>query len=199
MQLTVTRGANAEYKDAAGNEYYSVSQHLQVLDPDAFAGVNPAVLAAAGMRGEKLHIYFGCMLLSCKGLAPWPERPTGILGEYFDSMARWIDREKPVPVLVETSSIFAKLKTAGTPDCLVLIDGVLWLIDLKSGMARPVHSVQLHIYKRLDGYTGAQRLASLYAQRGKMARLVEHTHDHVDYSAFLAANAVLNWRRLRNI
>jgi hypothetical protein len=156
-------------------------------------------MAAAGMRGEKLHVFFGCMLLHCKGLAPWPVRPDGVLGEYFDSMARWIDREKPVPVLVETSSIFAKLKTAGTPDCKVIVRGDLWLDDLKSGIPRPVHSVQLHTYKKLKGYEDAERLGSLYAQRGKMARLVEHTHDHVDYSAFLAANAVLNWRRLRNV
>ncbi|MDH5666531.1 MAG: hypothetical protein OEY86_00790, partial [Nitrospira sp.] len=193
MKLTVTRGRTGEYEDENRNRFFSVSEHLAILDPFAFSGVPPAVLAAAGMRGEKLHLYFAQMLFHVAGLdgCLWPTRPPGMLGLYFDSMARWVESRKPQPRKVEQKSLNVKIRTAGQPDTECLLDSEVCLIDLKTGLPRPVHSVQLHAYKRLDGYGESKRLFSLYAKKnGEMAQLIEHTHDHSDWSGFMAANAV---------
>lgn len=204
MKLTVTRGAKAEYQDETGRGYFSVSQHIQILDPDAFSGVSPAVLAAAGMRGEKLHVYFALMVLAVNGVVPWPDRPLfGPLMKRFDSMARWVEKYRPktLPAFPpETSVASVKLKTAGTPDLPCLLEDDLAIIDLKNGIPRAVHSVQLHAYKKLCDISGLKRVMSLYSQAdGSIAMPVDHTRDTVDWSAFMAANAILNWRMLRNV
>lgn len=202
MTLTVTRGAAAEYQDENGNRFFSVSQHLNILDPLAFSGVPPTVLAAAGMRGELLHLLFAQMLFHVSGVegCEWPAKPRGAVGLYFESMARWVEQRKPKALKVEQRSLNVKLRTAGQPDTECLLDDEDCLLDLKTGLPRPVHSVQLHAYRRLDGYTQVKRLYSLYAKKnGSMAQLIEHTRDHVDFNAFMAANAVLNWRMMRHI
>lgn len=201
MQLTVTRGAKAEYQDEMGRRYFSVSQHIQILDPDAFVGVKPSILAAAGMRGEKLHVYFALMVLAINGVVPWPERPVGLLAKPFDSMALWVEQRKPkvLPSLPpETPVADVRLKMAGTPDLPCMLDDDLAIVDLKNGVPRAAHSAQLHSYRKICKMKG--RLFSLYSQAdGKMAKLVEHTHDYADWSAIMAANAILNWRMLRNV
>lgn len=201
MNYTVTRGAPAEYQDEQGRQYFSVSQHIEVLDPNAFSGVSPHVLAAAGMRGEQLHVYFALMVLSINGIAQWPVRPVGPLAKTFDSIARWVEclRPKVLPSLPpETPVGDARLRMAGTPDLPCFLDDDISIVDLKNGMKRAVHSAQLHAYKRICGLNA--RLFSLYSRPdGKMADMVEHTKEHVDWSAMMAANAVLNWRMMRSI
>ena len=200
MKLTVNRGATAEYRDEQGKEYFSVSQHLLVLDPKAFDGVSPHILAAAGMRGEILHRYFALMLAAVVGAAEWPEEPKGVLAKPCQSIARWVERRKPRAIKIEESSVNRELRMAGTPDAHLILDGEEAIIDLKNGICRAVHAVQLHAYRKLEGYEKATRLFSLYSQKdGSMAKLEEHTHQHSDWSGFMAANAVLRWRRLRGI
>lgn len=200
MNLTVTRGASAEYQDERGNRYWSVSEHITLLDPLAFSGVPPHVLAAAGMRGEKLHIYFALMLASLSGAAEWPERPQGVLAPQFDSIARWVEARKPKVIHIETASINQTMHMAGRPDAEVWLDDERAIIDLKNGVPRAVHAVQLHGYHKLEGYGEAKRLFSLYSQKnGSIAKLEEHTHQHTDWAGFVAANAVLRWRRHRGI
>lgn len=202
MKFTVTRGAPAEYRDENGRQYFSVSQHITVLDPNAFVGVSPHVLAAAGMRGEQLHVYFALMVLSLNGLAAWPDRPLGPMAKTFDSIVRWVEKRRPrvMPMLPpETSVGDARLRMAGTPDLPCFLDDDISIVDLKNGVRRAVHSAQLHAYKKICGLSHA-RLFSLYSRPdGKMADLVDHTKDHVDWSAVMAANAVLNWRMMRHI
>lgn len=201
MKFTITRGASAEYQDEEGVRYFSVSQHIEILDPNAFSGVSPHVLAAAGMRGEQLHIFFALMVLSVNGLAGWPLRPVGALANPFDSIARWVERMKPKVLPSqppETPAWDRRLRMAGTPDLPCELSGDLAIVDLKNGIPRAVHSAQLHAYQRICRLKA--RLFSLYSQPdGKMAKLVEHTHNHVDWSAMMAANAVLNWRLMRSI
>lgn len=200
MNLTVTRGASAEYQDEKGGWYFSVSQHLTILDPKAFDGVSPYVLAAAGMRGEILHQYFALMLAAVQGVAEWPEEPKGPLAKPFQSIARWVEARNPKALKIETPSVNQSMHMAGTPDTECWLDGDDVLIDLKNGMPRQIHAVQLHAYRKLEGYGNATRLFSLYSQKdGSMARLEECTHQHSDWAGFVAANAVLRWRRLRGI
>lgn len=198
MQLTCTRGAAQEYHDPqTGKSYFSVSQVLTVMDPDAFAGVEPAVLAAAQERGKNLHVLFGLRLLAEGGYADPPARPAGIIGKYYDGIEKFIRERKPKPIKVEQPSINDSFGIAGTLDTESEIDRDDWIIDLKTGIARPVHSAQLHAYKKLKGHEKARRLGSLYINRKGDYKLVEHTTDVIDWAGFMGAVTVLQWRKQR--
>lgn len=200
MNLRVTRGDRFEYKDLdTGKQYFSVSQCLKTLDPHAFDGVDPYVLAAAQERGKDLHILFALSVLSTAGFCAEPEPPSGLIGRYYQGIVKFVKERKPAPRQVETSSCNDKLKLAGTLDFNGWLDGKPeeWIIDLKSGPARPVHSAQLQAYKRLQGFEKAKRLGSLYITKNGEYSLVEHTHDHVAWAGIQAALAVLNWRQMQ--
>lgn len=198
MNLICTRGAKQEYVDPATKKaYFSVSQVLTVLDPDAFAGIDPFVLAAAQQRGTDLHVLFGLRLLAIAGLGPAPVRPVGIIGKYYDGIDKFVSERKPRPIRIEESSLNDKLGIAGTLDTECWLDDDDSILDLKTGLPRPVHSSQLHLYKTLKGHEKAKRLYSLYITRTGTYRLIEHTHDHVDLAGAHAAISVLRWRQLR--
>lgn len=201
MNLICTRGTEQEYQDLdTGRKYFSCSQVLRVLDPNAFSGADETVLEAAAARGRSVHVLFGLLMLAEVGAAERPTRPTGpVLGGHFDACVKFIQERKPKPEKVEESAIEDKLGYAGTPDLLCWMDGELWLIDLKTGDKRAVHSVQLHAYKRLKGYEQAKRLGSLYTRKNGTYALAEHTHEHIDFAGFQAGLAVLNWRRHRGV
>ncbi len=198
MDLICTRGAKEEYRDpATKKDFVSVSQVLSVLDPDAFAGVDPFVLASAQQRGTDLHVLFALTLFAEAGLADRPARPTGIIRGYYAGIEAFIRERSPRPIRVEESSIHDKMGYAGTPDTECWLGETDALIDLKTGPPRPVHAVQLHAYKRLKGYENVRRLYSLYIKKDGTYKLIEHTHDHIDWAGFLAAITVLHWRRQR--
>lgn len=199
MKLICTRGAREEYfYPLKKKHYYSVSQCLFVLDPDAFSGVDPFVMQAAQQRGTDLHVIFGLLLLAHAGLGEAPKRPAGLLGGYFDAMLRFLDERKPRPIRIEESSVNEAFGYAGTPDTeSILDDDDDWIIDLKTGNPRPVHACQLHAYKRMQGYEQAKKLGSLYIRKNGTYKLEPHHTDYVDWSGFQSAITVLNWRRLR--
>lgn len=201
MKLTCIRGRRQEYEDpATKRSYFSVSQPIKVLDPNAFSGADEAVLEAAAARGQGIHMLFGLLMLAEVGAAERPARPSGrVMGGHFDACVKFIRERNPRPEKVEESSINDELGCAGTPDLLCWMDGILWLLDLKTGSKRAVHSVQLHAYKRLKGYEQAKRLGSLYTKKSGTYEVVEHAHEHVDWAGFQAGLSVLNWRRYRNV
>jgi len=203
MKLRVTRGAAREYADLdTGKDYYSVSQVLTVLDPDAFTGIDPFVLAAAQDRGKDLHILFAVRLLSVVKVSSPPIRPDGIIGQYYEAIEKFVRERRPIPIQVEHSSVNEKLGYAGTADTECCLDNISerWIIDLKSGPERAVHSAQLlGGYKRLTGYEKAKRFGSLYIRKNGTYSLIEHTHNHVDQAWFDGGLTVLNGRRLHNI
>ena len=199
MNLVCVRGRQREYEDPASRKrYWSVSEVLHVLDPNAFVGVDPAVMAAAQERGTDLHNIFALVLLSLRGIGQRPERPAGILGGHFDAMMKFAKERKPVPEAVEEAGVNQREGYAGRPDTRCWLDGFsgdLWTLDLKSGDERPVHAAQLvGGYKRLEGYEKCARFASLYTRKTGDYRFVEHTHDHLSTSWFKAGLAVLNGR-----
>lgn len=203
MNLRCTRGASREYQDLdTQREYFSVSQVLTVLDPDAFAGVDPFVLAASQDRGKDLHVLFALTLLKQIGLHDAPIKPTGIIAKYYAGIEKFVRERKPWAIKVEQSSANDKDGYAGTADTETRLDErpEHWLIDLKTGMERAVHSAQLiGGYKRLKGYEKVKRCASLYIRKNGTYRLVEHTHNHVDLAWFMGGLTVLNGRRANGI
>ena len=202
MNLLCTRGAAYEYTDQDTKRgYFSCSQVLDALDPDAFSMVPPEVLEAAGKRGEQLHVLFGLLLLSRLNLCAKPERPAGTLGGYFDAMEKFIAEHNPIPVRVEESSVNDSLRYAGTPDCLVLMQGLLILIDLKTGGKRAVHKTQLVAYSKMDGYTEAKKLATLYVHADGTYKLdyVPKADQALHLAWFQAGLSVLHGRRMNNL
>lgn len=203
MNLRCTRGAPCEYHDLdTGKQYFSCSQVLCVLDPDAFSGVDPFVLAAAQDRGKDLHVLFALRLLAEKGIGQPPKRPDGVIGKYYDAIDLFVRQRNPKPIKVEQSSVNDKDGYAGTADTECLLDEKPehWCIDLKTGLERAVHSAQLiGGYKRLKGYEKVKRCGSLYIRKNGTYRLVEHTHNHVDLAWFMGGLTVLNGRRANGI
>jgi len=203
VNLRCTRGEAREYKDLdTGKEYFSVSQCLNVLDPDAFESVPPEVLEAARQRGTDLHVIFGLLLLSRLNLCEKPERPSGKLGGYFDGMEKFIADHNPIPVRVEESSTNEKLGVAGTADCLVWIGKILVLIDLKTGAKRAVHKTQLVAgYRPMQGYTEAKKMATLYVHADGTYKLdyVDRADEALHLAWFQAGVTVLNGRRMNNL
>ena len=201
MKLRVTRGAAREYADLdTGKDYYSVSQVLTVLDPDAFTGIDPYVLAAAQQRGSDLHLIFALRMLAAANLGPMPKYPGGIIGKYCLGIEKFAQERKPRPIRVEAQGFNDKLKTAGTLDLECWLDETDSIIDLKSGPERAVHSAQLiGGYKRLSESEKAKRFYSLYITRNGTYHLKEHTHNHVDQAWFDGGLTVLNGRPIHNI
>lgn len=200
MKLLCTRGAPQEYQDIDTRKaYFSVSQCLTVLDPKAFDGIDPFILAAAQDRGKNLHVLFALRVLAEMGLGPMPKYPGGIIGKYCMGIETFVTLRKPRAIRVESSGVNDKLGIAGTLDLHCWIDGEnneQWIIDLKSGPERAVHSAQLvGGYKRLSGSENARRFGSLYITKDGKQHLQEHTHNHVDQSWFDGALTVLNGRR----
>lgn len=203
MKLLCVRGAPFEYKDLeTGKTYFSVSQVLQVLDPDAFKGIDPFVLASAQDRGKDLHYLFALRLFAVMGINAPPARPTGIIGKFYDGIEAFVRERRPKPIKVEQASVNERDRYAGTADTECSLDGKPehWILDLKSGPARAVHSAQLiGGYKRLAGYERAKRFGSLYIRRNGTYRLEEHTNNHVDLAWFMGGLTVLNGRRTHGI
>lgn len=202
MKLLCVRGRQQEYEDAdTQHRYWSVSEVLTVLDPEAFNGIDPFVLATAQQRGSNLHVLFALRLLAEKGIGAPPKPPEGIIGKYYAGIEQFVRERKPKPRKVEQSSLNDVYKYAGTLDTESTLDDLpdAWVIDLKTGPERAVHSAQLHAYKHLKGHEKAKRLGSLYIRKNGTYRLVEHTHNHVDLAWFHAGLTVLNGRRHHQI
>ena len=199
MQFTCVRGRQQEYQDETGKRYWSVSEVLSVIDPSAFAGVDPWVLASAQDRGSSLHVLFGLRLLAEIGLAEMPKRPSGIIGGYYDGIEKFVREQKPRAIRVEETSCNDTLGIAGTDDTECLLDNIDSLIDLKTGPPRVVHAAQLMAYKTMQGREQVKRLYSLYLNKHGDYKLEPHKPDAILWALFQAGLTVLQGRRLYGI
>lgn len=202
MNVRITRGAAREYADLdKGQSYYSVSQVLKALDPNAFEGIDPYVMAAAQQRGTDLHVLFALRVMAEVGACDKPARPSGILGKYYDGIEKFVYERRPNPRSMESSSVNRDLGYAGTLDFNGRIDDqpAVWILDLKTGPARAVHASQLHGYWHLEGNEKAKRVGSLYLTKKGDYDLVEHTHEHTAWGAFQLGLSMLRWREMKGI
>jgi len=61
----------------------------------------------------------------------------------------WMERHKWEPIMVEESLVHEKLGYGGTPDWYGRLDGVLTVLDIKTGRKWPEHAIQLAGYAEL--------------------------------------------------
>lgn len=197
MNLTVTRGATHEYVDQeTGRPYFSWSQVAKVLDPDAFAGVSKDVMDRATERGRRLHFLFAFALAARAGKGPALEPFEDVtIRPYAESMLRFLEDYNVLPVCVEERSCNPGIGYAGTPDAIVLMDGLEVLVDLKSGGPRRIHRVQLQVYRKLERYKHLRHMRGVYLKPdGTGAQVVEVRENPADWAWFLSGLGVLQGR-----
>ena len=162
MKLLCTRGAQYEYRDpVTGEQFFSCSQVLKVLEPDLYAGVDDVVMELAQQRGIDLHKVFFYWLASLKGLCPRPERPKEF-GGYYDAIGKFIADYRPEPILLEESSVNRKWGVAGTPDAKLWIAKKIDMPDLKTGVPHRIHKAQANCYRTFEEYQDVETMHMLY-------------------------------------
>ena len=195
MNLVQQRGKPFEYfeQDEQLN-LLSVSQIRKTMF-ESYSGVPNGVLDAAAQRGTALHRYFFFVLASRLGHCDHPQPLVGLEG-YCSAIDRWTSDCHIEPVLLESSSLCRKHGYAGTPDALVLSGPrkILTLVDLKSGSPVVTESIQLLLYKNMEGYEKAKRLICLHIDDSGGYKEIETKHDPRAWAAALCAIGILRWR-----
>lgn len=187
--------AQARQYESNGTRYHSVSQVLQVLTGETYAYGS----VEAMQRGTDIHAWFAWAVQAYGGSDAEQPDLSADHQPYMQGIYDWIATAKPLPMMVEESSICKVygLEFAGTPDLLasVLHGGKrkVALIDLKTGQPNDAHRVQVQAYSRLAGYTGAEVLVLLYVGKEGF-KTVTVKKSPRDWAAFQSALAVLNWR-----
>ena len=195
MKLVQQRGKPFEYFEQDEKlSLLSVSQIRNAMF-ESYADVPREVLAAASQRGTAVHRYFFFVLASRIGHCQHPQPLVGLEG-YCSAIDRWANDMGVKPVLLEHPSLCRKHGYAGTPDALVLSGPrkILTLVDLKSGSPVVTESIQLLLYKNMDGYEKANRMVRLHIDEFGKYREVETKHDPHAWAAALCAIGILRWR-----
>lgn len=196
MKLLCTRGAPYEYTDpASGEQFYSCSQVLKVMDPDLYRGIDEAILEVASARGVDLHkLFFYSLASRVIPSVKRPERPAEF-GGYFDAIQQFIADYAPVPKLLEEASVNRKWGVAGRPDAKLLIAGKLDLTDLKTTRAKHrTHAAQLNIYKTFEEYADVQTMHILYIHEDGTYEYLPVYHEPLHLAGAENAINVLRWR-----
>lgn len=177
MKLHVTRGARYEYTDEeTGKHFFSASQVLGVLDPDAFRDVEYETLEGAQYRGRRVHMLFARVLAWKAGLYPAPPTCEPVFRGYLASMMTLVTQEDLTPILIEHKDVDPQLPVAGTFDAKVWwgTKRLITLTDLKTGkQKRRAHRVQLQLYRRFLINKDVKQMCTIYAQQDGRTALVE--------------------------
>lgn len=196
MKLTCDRTATQHYGDDNGKRYWGITQTLHAMIPDLYAGVPLETLEAAAHKGRAVHFYFAFLMGSRVGVKAAPAVLQRYEG-YCRAILRWVDDNKPEPILVEETGAWPGKPVAGTPDmlCLYGLKRVPTIIELKTTAQRhTIHRTQVTIQRRLEGYQVARQLRLLYVDNeGNYDDVPVHPDPHGE-AAFLNAIQLLNWR-----
>jgi hypothetical protein len=125
---------------------------------------------------------------------------------YVAAYRGFLDAFKPRFLAIEEMVVSLKHSYAGTLDAVLLLDGEVWLVDLKTGAGLyPETGLQVGAYASADfiGRPGTPRRFRLPRAtrfgvihvRPEGARLVEYHVDHGTFAAFLEARRLYEWLR----
>jgi hypothetical protein len=186
IALTCDRSRPRHYSDGE-RQYFSVSQVISVLlGRDGLDHETPAMV-----RGTDLHTIFALESGAYAGLCARPNVPEEY-AHHYRAFRDWLTRTMPSILAIEQPSRHARLPYAGTPDLILKIGGVVYVLDLKTGQEQPWHRIQVMAYSRLMGYRGI-RPALLYVHEGG-AKMVQPKPTRADWAAFVSALNILVWR-----
>lgn len=180
---------------------------------DAFiarAGEEVAEAHMVNTRDRGTRVHKACEIYANTGDADLAMIQANLEGQDFDfflGFMNWCETFKPEIISTETFLINDTLKYAGTCDLIVRIDSKLWLIDIKTGMTRVKHGLQVKFYQeayrdRVKAVTGTcepMRMACLYldAKRACGYRYFRSEYGMLEYKESLAAIkahiAVFRW------
>lgn len=189
MILSCDRAQARHYADAT-RRYFAVSQVIDVLvgqrsyPPDA------------AQRGTDVHLICELELYRRYRSGPTPEVPDVYAG-YYRSFSAWLDAADLQPIEIEQARAHPQYPYAGTPDIVGVLAGALTVIDLKSGGPEPWHAVQVQAYMRM--VDRAARGLILYLDRDGGAPKTSIVRARsADWSAFVCALGILQWREFMN-
>lgn len=146
MTTTQRTKIHTVYKNAEGKRLPSVTTVLGILAKPALIdwawkcgkdGLDyKSVRDDAGNVGTLAHYLILCHLRNEKpDLSEWPKDQIDRAENSFLKYLEWAKGHKVVPLLTEQPLVSDVMGFSGTIDCLAELDGVLVLIDHKSGKA----------------------------------------------------------------
>lgn len=160
---------------------------------------------SAADAGTDAHSVFEAMLLG-RDLPPIATDLFAPLhGKAIDNVRAMVDAIKPVPVAVEALAWNADYEYAGTFDALLLVEGVLTLVDLKTSKdVYPDYALQLAAYKHAthiilpDGtetpMPAIQRCQIWHAPKEGTWKAVDIRVGDDEFAAFVAARELHRWK-----
>jgi hypothetical protein len=155
---------------------------------------------AAADTGTRVHVFAERL---ARGEDP---DPTAEEAPFADAYRTFLAEHRPRFLAVEELVCSLRHRYGGTLDAVAVIDGEVWLLDVKSGSGiYPETGLQLAAYANADfiGRPGVPRRFRLPRAtrfgvvhvRPEGARLVEYRVDRGTFAAFLDARRLFEWQR----
>jgi hypothetical protein len=184
---------------------FNEANHVYTLDGRALESVTQ-VLASERLidttfcdeegRTRGTYVHAASEMID-RGTLDWDSLDPVLL-PYCEAYAQFLADTKPEIILSETPMYHPAHLYAGKPDRIMKLNGVTVVIDLKSGAPVPGTALQLAAYRELArasrGIICSESL-SLYLQGDGNYRLHEYLNHARSYNIFLAALAVVRWRK----
>lgn len=177
--------------------------HTYTLDGQRLVGVT-SVLQDAGLidttyftdeareRGTRVHIAVEAYLKYDDDAVTEEIQP------YLDAFKK-AQRELQFEVLESEIRLHsAAWRYAGTADCIAMMDGVLFLLDWKSGAAQKSTAIQTVAYA--EAYWEEKKIpiirrGGVHLQNDGLYKFKEYTDHQGDLNVFHSALTVANWKR----
>ena len=179
--MSVTTWLNCASKGIGFDKWLGNSSNyaaaMKYANDRALIGTMTHALVMYMTWGKKVDTSIGFYDNDSGKIVPVPNEVKRRLGGYID----FFDEHSPVPIATELSLFDPGFAYAGTMDQLMMIDGKLWQIDIKTGAEYPKSQrLQLTAYKILydalyADITGPiDTLACLFLKTNGKYKLVKH-------------------------
>ena len=132
-----------------GLEYWLIREAVRVALEDPSQNEKEVMATSkirnsgASTRGTGVHNIFAKMI-SGEEYKPYPIDYEG----YIKGAELFLKEQKPEVIFKDKIIKSDKYEFAGSLDCVLRINGEIWLIDLKTGSTYPEHGLQLSAYRQ---------------------------------------------------
>jgi len=174
----------------------SVTEIIRPLQD--YAAIPERVLEYARQKGEAIHL---AVQLHHEGDLDIGSLDPAIVPR-FDAWLKFVEDKAPRICGFERPLYSRIYRYAGTPDLWCLMDGVLWLLDIKPNSLCKWYPIQLAAYQQLLRETGLSKegqakRATLQLKDDGTYKLTpyDRAQDAADMGVFLSLLSILNWRK----